>query len=93
MKKNLPLLAVLALTGCKGPMGFDRPWHEGATVHIGEFTVQASMSGAGSVVMRDVSWIGTNGIPLSALGTNAIGSITVSPVETTLPSGTMLRVK
>lgn len=63
MKKTLPLLAIIALTGCKGPMGFDRPWPDGASVHVGEFTVQASMSGAGSVVMRDVSWTGTNGFP------------------------------
>ncbi len=70
MKKYLILSAAcLVLAGCKGPLAGDRIWPDGASVHIGEFTIQASMSGAGSVVMRDVSWTGTNGFPIP--GTNS----------------------
>lgn len=70
--KKLLFLVALAATACSGPIGnVNRIWPDGASVWIGEFTVQVSMSGAGSVVMRDVRWVGTNGYPLPPGATNA----------------------
>lgn len=71
--KKLFLLVALAATACSGPIGnVNRIWPDGASVWIGEFTVQASMSGAGSVVMRDVRWTGTNGFALPVMPTNQV---------------------
>ncbi len=94
MKKLLPLLATVALTGCSSPLGaLGRIFPDGSSGAIDEINMQASMTGSGSMVLKGVRWSGTNGFPLPATGSNVVGGITVAPAMTVLPSGTMLRVK
>jgi len=71
MKTLFSAILLAALTGCAGPLAkVARIWPDGASVAVDEVTVNVSMSGAGSMVVKGVRWTGTNGFPIP--GTNTV---------------------
>ena len=73
MKTRL-LLATLTLlvAGCAGPLGsLGRAFPDGSTFTIEEVNMQASMTGSGSIVLKGVKCVGTNGFQISGDSTNA----------------------
>lgn len=77
--KILATFALIALTGCSSPLAtIGRLFPDGASGSIDEINMQASMTGSGSMVIKGVHWVGTNGFPLPCDSTNSVSSTSVT---------------
>lgn len=72
------------LTGCTSPLGnLGRVFPDGSSFTIDEINMQASMTGSGSMVLKGVRCVGTNGYSILS-STNLVGAPGANPTTTVI---------
>lgn len=75
MKILISVGILFLMTGCAaGPFELARLFPDGASVHIVRANLTVSMTGAGSLSADEITWVGTNGFPITS-GTNVSGRV------------------